>query len=145
MSKWSINNHHNALLAYYEPDCVENIRNFSFIPAGRHPYLTDMHQLEKTDGVTNTIYKIQSFGPDPNSTYYQTGCKLEALSYKFVELQKQFEQSKGRQDNLERVIGSILKQHKDDFNDLTQNITQLHQESKNFTAKIKSDLSEMFV
>ncbi len=42
MSKWSINSHHNDLLAYYEKDCSENQWNSTFIPAGRNRNFNDV-------------------------------------------------------------------------------------------------------
>ncbi len=89
MSKWSINNHRNALLAYFEPDCSETKWNSTFIPAIRHPYILGVHYLKKFDSVTNTTYKIQSFGPDPNSTYFQTSCNSSHVTT--TERSKTFE------------------------------------------------------
>jgi len=64
MSKWSIDNHHNAFLAYYEQDCSEKKWDLAFIKAGHDEGSIGMWFHAKTDSVTQKTYKIQSFGPD---------------------------------------------------------------------------------
>ncbi len=156
--KWSINNHHNDLLAYYEPDCTENMWNFRFIEAGHNGHSRNVHAFKETDSVTKKTYKIQSFGPDPNSTYFQTSCnasqvtateisktfttenqmslnadfnkRLEALTYQFSEL---------------RVNQSdIRKEQTTHFANLTQTVAELKQGFLDFSTKIKSDLHDIF-
>lgn len=75
MDSWSINNHHNSLLVYYEPDCTANKWDFKLIPAGHSMDSRYMHDHIQTDSLTKTTSKIQSFGPNPNSIYYQKSCK----------------------------------------------------------------------
>ncbi len=76
MRKWSIDNHHNDLLAYYEPCCSKDKWNPKLIAAGHYADSRNMQDNHKTDPVTNIKYRIQSFGPNSNSSYFNISCKL---------------------------------------------------------------------
>ncbi len=87
---WGINNYGNDLLAYYHPDCLENKWKAQNVPAGIWCVDTGsecMHNYKKTDSVSNTVYKIQSIGPDPNSKYFKTSCK-SALQNDVLKLEQ---------------------------------------------------------
>lgn len=65
---WSINNHGNELMAYYENDCKEAFVESTYILDG-HSYETrNIYYLKKSHR------QILSFGPAKNSTYFRTSC-----------------------------------------------------------------------
>lgn len=72
MSKWSINNHHNGLWAYFEPNCKEEKSKALYINAGHWTNSRDMHSHTRT--YRGTTLKIQSLGPASNCTYFQQSC-----------------------------------------------------------------------
>lgn len=74
MRIWSIDNHHNALLVYFEPDCLDNKIKGKILAAGHNLDSNFMNELRATDNVTEIMYKIMSLGPDPDSLYFQTSC-----------------------------------------------------------------------
>ncbi len=72
MERWSIDNHHNALFAYFEPDCTEEHLQGLYLDAGQWPNSRDMHTHSRIyKGSTRTI---QSIGPAANTTYFQKSC-----------------------------------------------------------------------
>ncbi len=162
---WSINNHHNDVLAYFEPDCMETKWKSKFIPAGYNPDSKEISGYVKTDSETNETYQIQSFGPDPSSPYFQTSCyssqvkphsrklpestteivndakvdlnqQFEDMSIQFEEIKRQNDNSKQNQDHF---MNDVLKQLLEGFSELKENMAQLQQEFGNFTDKIKCD------
>ncbi len=72
MSEWSIDNHHNGLFAYFELDCKEQNSKALYINAGHNSKSKNMHTNSRT--YKGSTLKIQSFGPDPNCTYFQQSC-----------------------------------------------------------------------
>ncbi len=103
LDRWSMDNHHNDLLAYYEPDCSVNKWSPEFIAAGHWRNSTDIYNFMKTDNVTKIRYKIQSFGPLQNSSYYQTSCTTGQTT---TEYRKPAitENPQSLQTNTERII-----------------------------------------
>lgn len=75
MTTWSINNHGNQFIAYFQKDCSEDKWKALFIQAGQWDESASIYKHKITDWATNTQHKIQSFGPDTNSSYYQISCK----------------------------------------------------------------------
>ncbi len=74
MSKWSLDNHGNSPYAYFKLDCKEANWHWKpmFIEAGHWRDTWEMHNhIRNYRGVTR---KIQSLGPDKNSTYFQLSC-----------------------------------------------------------------------
>ncbi len=82
MGNWSIDNHHNRLFAYFEPNCATNFSSALFIEAGHWPKSRDMHTHTRKYG--ENILKIHSFGPDPSSEYYSLSCS----AYKHDKIMK---------------------------------------------------------
>lgn len=74
MARWSINNHGNELLAFYDKDCSEKKWKARVIPAGMWDDSASIYTYKIADWATSTQHKIQSLGPNPNSTYYQISC-----------------------------------------------------------------------
>ncbi len=88
-TRWSINNFGNDFLAYYQPNCSENKWKAELVPAGLWCHGSRcMHQYEKTDKVTKIKHKIQSIGPDPNSTYFKTSCEQVQVNNQTVDTVK---------------------------------------------------------
>lgn len=73
MSKWSINNHGNSLLGYFEPNCMTKYSRPLYIEAGHGSSSREMNTDKRTN-YNGTIMKVQSFGPDPNSTFFLPSC-----------------------------------------------------------------------
>lgn len=128
---WSINNHHNALLACYESNCSEIKWKPTFIAGGANINSFQMQDHHKTDKQTNVTFFIQLFGPDLNSTYIKpkrcfyeskTDTKNNYVSNKLVELQIQVDQLKQNQDNFQN---DIRKQHMEYFNKLTDALKEI--------------------
>ncbi len=141
IAKWSIDNHHNAMWAYYERDCQENKWNRVFIAAGNSWRSREAYEKGK----------YRSFGPDQRSAYFQTSCVsslvpitesimktgenltdsadfdkiLKALSNKFMELQR----------NQTNFQSDFRKEQSFYFIKLTEAFTQLKQELRNLTEK----------
>ncbi len=156
--EWSINNHHNDLLAYYEPDCAENKRKAKFIKAGHNSYSRDVHELRIKDSVTGTMNKIQSFGPDLNSTYFRTSCNssvfntteslktLESTTEREISmdanLDKRFRTLTNHIVELQTNQINIRKERTYYLRNFTETVTELKQEVQNSTAKIKSERND---
>ncbi len=68
MDKWSIDNHANDHLVFYEPGCTEMKWKAEKIRAGFSYMSKNMHKFSKTDCITGDISKIQSFAPVPGFT-----------------------------------------------------------------------------
>lgn len=147
MRRWSIDNHHNSLLAYYESDCSVNKWYFKIIAAGHN---FDSRNLFDRKFVTNTTYKRLSFGPDLNSKYFQIICNscrvttespkvsesttesvldigadldnkpLEGLSIQIMDLETQLDQLK------EHLITSFKTQ----FDDLSEKHMKVQEECR---------------
>ncbi len=117
MSKWSINNYGNDFLAYYQPNCFENKWKAEHIPAGFECYGSAcMFFYEKNDSVTNTVYKIQSIGPNPNSKYFWTSCVNQVVLWKdLLDIQQkqdlQFLSLSAKIDLLEKRINTLLMEN----------------------------------
>ncbi len=79
-NEWAIDNHHNSLVAYYETDCSEKNWNSIHIAAGRGRHANFMHEYRRTNSVSNTTHKIQSFGPDPSSPYFRISCNVSLVT-----------------------------------------------------------------
>lgn len=107
--------------------------NPKFIAAGHNFDSRNMQFHKKTEGVTESTHKIQSFGPAPNSTYFTTSCNsfdettenmkaednttetgIQLLTNRFVELKTKLDQLK---ENLESTI--------EHFEKLTEMITEV--------------------
>lgn len=131
MDTWSINNHHNELLAYYEPDCSASKWNPDLIHAGRNGFSNFMHSFYQTDDVTKEIYKYQSFGPNPESIYFQTSCNSSNVALEnpkaneiitesepdvYADLNKYFQDLTSQIDDLEIEV--------DHLNENIENITK---------------------
>lgn len=65
---WSINNHGNELMAYYENNCKETVAEPTFIMDGHSYDSRNMYYLRKSHN------KVRSIGPAKNSSYYKTSC-----------------------------------------------------------------------
>ncbi len=74
LDKWFINNHGNALVAYFSPDCSSTSYSPLWIPSGQSSYSFGLSSFKHVDPNTGIIHKIQSFGPDPSSGYFQRSC-----------------------------------------------------------------------
>ncbi len=146
---WIINNHHNAILAYYGADCSEVKWNSVFVPAG---HSNSVYFGSKWDW-EGAEYIVQSFGPDTNSPYYQTSCKFPNLPTDTANTKMAATNSTenilsdgvGIADRLERVsdeveklqvifdvgMANILKQNKDEFHRLKNKVNELQDEFGN--------------
>ncbi len=116
MTEWSINNYGNDFLAYFEPECSEKKWNATVIPAGLIcTGARCMHNYEKIDSVTNTKHKIQSIGPDPNSKYFNTSCKIfdtvRDNKNKLASLPKDLENLRTKDKELEKKIEDLMKEN----------------------------------
>ncbi len=85
MEMWSIDNHHNQILAYFEPDCGEQSSKALYVDAGHCP--KSRHIYTHTRTYRGSKIKIHPIGPDPKSTYFKQSCsklmknvKLELLN-----------------------------------------------------------------
>lgn len=74
MGVWSINNHHNDMLAYFKPNCSEKNTGSKFIAAGGAYDSNAVMHHSRVDDEAKVYLKIQSFGPDPNSAYFLASC-----------------------------------------------------------------------
>ncbi len=74
LDSWFINNHGNAMIAYFSPDCSSSAYSPLWIPAGQSSYSFGLSSFAHNAPNTGVTHKIQSFGPDPNSTYFQRSC-----------------------------------------------------------------------
>ncbi len=74
MSNWSINNNGNKLLAYFEPGCSKKQVKPLSIEAGLWHESENIYSKEEMDPITGLKHKIVSFGPDPNSSYFNKSC-----------------------------------------------------------------------
>lgn len=79
MDKWSINNHHNAIIAYFEPECSEKSWKSKYFAPG-HSYGSKHIYYRNTDFVNKKLYGIKSLGPDPSSTYFHASCIFSNVS-----------------------------------------------------------------
>lgn len=153
MSKWSIDNHGNELLAYFEPNCEEKKSKALAINAGHWINSRDMHtHTQYNRGAT---LRIQSFGPDPNSTYFKTSCKsstwngnqgggqekndldpqvidekFQNLNDKIDELESKFEHSKRKLDRCQNNVEKFQNKYYDDFKAVTDNIKSLQKDNE---------------
>ncbi len=73
---WSIENNGNTLIAYFTPDCFSSNSTPSplFVPAGHSSFSFGLGLFKEISSRNGGIYKIQSFGPDPNSEYFKRSC-----------------------------------------------------------------------
>lgn len=71
-NKWSIDNHHNGLFAYFEANCTELHSKALYIEPGHNPNSREMHTHSRRH--RGAPLKIQAFGPDPNTTHFQQSC-----------------------------------------------------------------------
>lgn len=108
MPKWSLNNHGNNIIAYYESDCSKRMWEPKYIPAGQSGDTMYMANHQMTNSVTKAVYKIQSLGPDPNSTYFQMSCE-DSFNYNWI---MQLELLETWQD-----VDSMQKTDSQDMND----------------------------
>ncbi len=76
MGNWTINNHGNSLLAYFEPNCATEFFKAMYIEAGGWSKSADMHTHTRKYG--ENMVKVHSFGPDPNSEYYSLSCSTSS-------------------------------------------------------------------
>ncbi len=152
MSSWSVNNHHNAILAYFEADCSEDKWDTKYIPAGYSWDSTYASGHNKKDRVTNTTDTIQSFGPDPNSPYFQTSCTFYNISSKNRNIAgiESTDKSQGTQGNvhileqLQKLVNKVVNmqslfkvsmdtfhnQQKIDFDKVNEEVTELERKLK---------------
>ncbi len=103
--KWSIDNHGNDIVAYFEQDCGKEKFEPVNISAGHSKMSREIYKNIKTENVDQTtestyktqlinrqgnekpndkVSKIVSFGPDLNSSYFKTSCvKFNGTVVKF--------------------------------------------------------------
>ncbi len=132
------------MLAYHEPNFSEDIWTPTFRTAGFNQNSNSISTLEKTDGATKLRYKVQSFGPDPQSPYFRASCNSANVQAtkkpkssgsestgnsgittpRAVYLGPETGTEQSQIHNLTKITESILKRHKDDVDNLTQKIAQ---------------------
>lgn len=151
MKYWSINNHGNELMAYYENDCKESFVEATYILDGHSYDSRNIYHLKKSNR------KIESFGPAKNSTYFKNSClKMGSNVLPTVELSEEKEESESRMKD--RSIGSptptsqiavLLQQQTEEINDLNDKTRNLQQKLDHFkmnldliVKKHKQDLQE---
>ncbi len=82
LEKWSINNHGNNIVAYFEPNCSTKLWYSHITKAGIGWDSINMHYHGPTNVNTKEKHKIQSLGPRKSSKYFKTNCKSEAGQWK---------------------------------------------------------------
>ncbi len=80
LSQWSINNHANEFVAYYGLNCPYDMIEPELIRAGYSEASREIYNFAKTDKSTKTKYKIHSFGPYFNSTYFRKNCRYTVIT-----------------------------------------------------------------
>lgn len=79
LEKWSVNNHGNAMIAYFSPDCSSSTYSSLWIPAGQSSYSFGLGLFKDVNQSTEIVTKIQSIGPDPNSEYFKNHCNKSCI------------------------------------------------------------------
>lgn len=74
LDKWSINSYNNEILVYFEPNCLQKKWKALFIDGGENQNAREIGYLRILDNITKLKYKVQSFGPNPNSEIFKTSC-----------------------------------------------------------------------
>lgn len=75
MDIWSMNSQGKALLAYFEPNCLQKKRRAWYILGGHYKNMVNLSELKQLGPLDRqNKYKIHSFGPDPDSEMFQTIC-----------------------------------------------------------------------
>lgn len=153
LDKWSVDNHGNSMMAYFEYNCSSVDLAPLWIPAGRSSYSTGLGLFQKIKYNSGTSEKIKSIGPDPNSIYFQSSCNVQQLG--------EFEQGKVLDRNLEDhlsrrlyklenyieelenesrgnyTIEHILQLHTSDFQKVSSGVEELKENNVNISAKIR--------
>ncbi len=80
----SINNNGNAMMAYFSADCIPTTHSPLWIPAGLSSYSLGFGAFKKRNDSTGVTYKIQSFGPDPNSDYFNNNCNTNCTEFSML-------------------------------------------------------------
>lgn len=153
MSKWSIDNHGNELLAYFEPNCEEKKSEALQINAGHWINSRDMHTHIKYS--RGTTLQILSFGPNPNTTYFKTSCKnawkgnpekkeeksnelsaermdekFKAVETKIEVLESHFEHSKRKLDLCQNNVDKLQRKYAKDMKNVTGDFKILEKDNE---------------
>lgn len=74
MDKWSVNNHGNPMIAYFEPDCLTNNFEPLWIPAGVSSFSIGLSSFKIEEEKTVNVHKIQSFSHFRSAEYSEEAC-----------------------------------------------------------------------
>ncbi len=125
MEEWSINNHHNDLYAYYEPDCTEEKMEPIFIAAGNNWDTRNMYNHIELDGESGLTYKIKSLGPDPQSAYFQNSCVSSHITMESNEVKITTESTNGVEGTMESEMDTVENLNNKEVEVLTSQILDL--------------------
>ncbi len=149
MRYWTTNNYGNGFLAFYQPNCFESKWKAETIPAGQWCSLGSncMQEYIKTDNVTNTTYKIQSIGPNPNSKYFKTSCSQISINNELMakdeQLEKQIQTISTEILALKNTNVELESKLEDNYRSLEDSIEKLKDEFDNFVLKLDHKLSKL--
>lgn len=128
MEKWSINNHGNEVMVYFEPDCKADTHPPYLVRAGHSADSRKMFLFHDT--TTKAPLLVRSIGPDPNSAYFKANCfyftSISNLSNQVNTLEQRLHQT---EDNLFRTEEKLLQAETVlvDFHQSVQNIQESRQ------------------
>lgn len=141
---WSINNHGNEIMAYYEPNCLDNQGEATFILDGHSYESRNIYHLRKS------LRKVQSVGPAQNSTYFYKSClKMGTVTLPTVDLRDATEvteklmqgRSMGRYTS-KRDIEVLIQTHAEEIQEIKDTNRKLQQKLENFKINIDSILEQ---
>lgn len=139
IKNWSINNHGNSLMAYYENDCLANEFLPLWIPPGRSSFSIGLGSTQQVHTNSDNTNKILSVGPDMDTNYFKRHCITDNVN------------DNNAQDSLQCTTPSfpsprealLLKPIEFMMEEMSNEVSKLQDELKNSEKRLKEMLEQI--